>query len=120
MFALYREQPRETLCQKIGTMIVCTPIVISVPGTAGYVLDQEAKTGNYAIDKMHEYQAKHPNSTHDQQYNVYQNCYRSHANSSIMGRSLTNWGIMKPKASESIIPDYKSDFRNSFSDLDKK
>jgi hypothetical protein len=42
-------------------MIVCTPIVVSVPATAGYVLDQKAKTGNYAIDKMHEYQAKHPN-----------------------------------------------------------
>lgn len=105
---------------KIGTMIVCTPIVVSVSTAAGYVLDQEAKTGNYAIDKMHEYQAKHPNSTHDQQYNVYQNSYQSHANSSIMGRSLTNWGIMKPVAPEAVIPAYRSDLRNSFSGLDKK
>lgn len=110
----------KTLCQRIGTMIVCTPIIVSVPGIAGYVLDQEAKTGNYAIEKMHEYQAKHSNSTHDQQYNVYKICYQSHANSSIMGRSLTNWGVMKPGAPEVVIPDYKSDLKNSLSGLDKK
>ena len=112
--------PGKTLCQKIGTMIVCTPIIVSVPATAGYVFDYEAKTGNYAIDKMHEYQAKHPNSTHDQQYNVYHNRYKSHANSSLMGRTLTNVGIMKPGAPEAVIPNYRSDLRNSFSGLDKK
>jgi hypothetical protein len=64
--------PGKLLCERVGTLIVCTPIVVSVPATAGYVLDKESQTGNYAIGKMHEYQAKHPNSTHDQQYKVYQ------------------------------------------------
>jgi len=84
------------------------------------VLEKEAQTGNYAINKMHEYQAKHPNSTHGQQYKVYQNSYKSHANSSLIERGLSRWGVMNPGVSEVVIPDYKSDLKNSLSSLDKK
>lgn len=112
--------PGKLLCEKIGTMIVCTPIVVSVPATAGYALDKESQTGNYAINKMHEYQANHPNSTHDQQYKVYQDSYKSHANSSLIGRGLTRWGVMSPGVPELVIPDYKSDLNNTLSSLDKK
>ena len=112
--------PGKLLCEKVGTLIVCTPIVVSIPATAGYALDKESQTGNYAINKMHEYQAKHPNSTHDQQYKVYQNSYKSHANSSFIGRGLTRWGVMNPGVPEVVIPDYKSDLKNSLTNLDKK
>lgn len=112
--------PGKRLCNNIGPLVVCTPIVVSVPAIGGYTLDQEAKTGQYAIEKMHEYQAKHPNSTHDQQYKVFKNSYQSHANSSLVGRTLGRWGIMIPGAPEAVIPDYRSDLKNSVSGLDKK
>jgi len=112
--------PGKLLCEKVGTLIVCTPIVVSIPATAGYALDKESQTGNYAINKLHEYQAKHPNSTHDQQYKVYQDFYKSHANSSLIGRGLTRWGVMSPGVPEVVIPDYKSDLNNTLSSLDKK
>ena len=112
--------PGKLLCEKVGAIIVCTPIVVSIPATAGYVLDKESQTGNYAINKMQDYQAKHPNSTHDQQYEVYQNSYKLHANSSLIGRSLTKWGVMRPGAPEAVIPGYKSDLQNALSGLDKK
>lgn len=113
--------PGKVLCQKIGTAIVCTPIVISLPATAAFVLDHEAKTANYAMERMNNYRDKHPDSTDDQQYGVYQHAYQSHGNSSILGRSLTNYGIMKPGAPEAVIPGYTSDLKNSYSDLlDKK
>ena len=112
--------PGKLLCEKVGLLVVCSPIVVSIPATGGYVLEKEAQTGNYAINKMHEYQANHPNSTHDQQYKVYQNSYKSHANSSLIGRGLSRWGVMNPGVPEVVIPDYKSDLKNSLSSLDKK
>jgi hypothetical protein len=41
--------PGKTLCQKVDTVFICTPIVISVPATAGFVLDKKAQTANYAL-----------------------------------------------------------------------
>ena len=110
----------KALCEKVGGVIVCTPIVVSLPAIAGYALEQESQTGKYAINKMHEFQAKHPNSTHDQQYKVYKDHYTSHGNCSMVGRGLTQWGIMSPGAPESIIPNYKSDLNNSLSNLPKR
>ena len=112
--------PGKLLCEKVGTMIVCTPIVVSVPALAGYALDKESQTGNYAINKMHEYQARFPNSTHDQQYKVYSDSYKSHANSSLIGRGLTKWGVMSPGAPEAVIPDYQSDLQKQIGGLNKK
>ena len=42
-----------------------TQVIVSFPAIAGYVLDQKTKTGNYAIQQMQAYQAKHPDATHD-------------------------------------------------------
>lgn len=33
--------PGKMLCEKVGLLIVCTPIVVSIPATGGYVLDRE-------------------------------------------------------------------------------
>ena len=50
----------------------------------------------------------------------YETFYRSHANSSIIGRGLTKWGVMRPGVPEVVIPGYKSDLQNELSGLDKK
>lgn len=80
---------------KIGTAVVCTPIIVGVPAAAGFALKQEAKTANYAVGKMNEYHAKYPNATDDQQYNVYWRCYQTHAHSSVIGRSLSRTKMEK-------------------------
>jgi hypothetical protein len=41
------------LCQKVGTLIIVSTLVIDC-----YILDKESQTGNYAINKMHEYLSK--------------------------------------------------------------
>jgi hypothetical protein len=94
--------------------------VVSIPATAGYILEKEAQTGNYAINQKHDYRAKYPNSTLDQQYNEYVNAYKGHANSSMVGRGLTKWGVMTPGAPEAVIPDYKSDLQTKVDTLIKK
>ena len=58
--------------------------------------------------------------THDQQYKVYENSYKSHANSSLIGCGLTKWGIMGPGVLEYVIPNYKLDLKTALNDLYKK
>jgi hypothetical protein len=100
--------PGKILCQRVGTVIVYTPIVISVPTTAGYVLDKEAQTANYALAQINAYKIRNPNCSLNEQYGVFTEAYKSHANSSIVGRQLTNWGIMVPAAPEAVIPNYST------------
>jgi hypothetical protein len=114
------DHPGKMLCEKLGLLIVCAPIAVSIPATAGFVLEKESQTGNYAANKMQEYQAKHPNSAHDQQYKVYQDSYNLHANSTPIGCGFSRCGIMNPGVLEVLILDYKSDLKNSLSSLEKK
>ena len=74
------------LCHKVGTAIVCTPIVVSFPAIGGYALDQEAKVGQYAVLEMHKHKAQYPNATHDQMYRVYSDSYHSYTNGTRVGR----------------------------------
>ena len=65
-------------------MVVCTPIVISVPAAAGYELGKKAQTATYAIEQMQDHAKRYPNSTPIEQYQVYTKSYDFHANSSII------------------------------------
>ena len=111
--------PGKSLCKKVGTMIVCTPIVVSVPAIGGYVLDKEAKTANYAIASMESYRESNSHSTNAQQYQRYCNSYKAHANSSIVGRQLTKLGVMEPAAPEAIIPNYNTGLAASLNSTKK-
>ena len=54
------------LCEKIGTVIVCTSIVRSFLAIGRLCIDQEeAKVGQYAVSEMHKYKAQYPNAIHD-------------------------------------------------------
>jgi hypothetical protein len=109
--------PGKTTVTKIGTLILYTPLLASIPATAGYAVDRECQTGNYAVTRMHEYQFKNPEATHDSMYKVYRDCYTSHANSTLVGRCLTVWGVMSPAAPEAVIRGYKSDLHDAVTDL---
>ena len=95
------------------------PLGMGIPAFGGYALNVEAQTGNYAIEKMHDFQAKHPKSTHTQQYAVYSKYYLAHANSSIAGRGLTKWGVMVPGAPEAVIPDFKTQLQDALNKSNK-
>jgi hypothetical protein len=112
--------PGAAASHKIGTYLVWAPVTLSVPAGIGYAFEKEVQTGNHAIGRMHDFQATHPDSTHNEQYRVYKACYTSHGNSSMVGRGLTKSGFMSPAAPESIIPSYKSELRDALSDLEKK
>lgn len=108
------------LSSRLGPMVILSPIVACVPAAGGLAMEKECQTGNYAITKMHEFQSKHPDSTHNEQYKVYRSTYESHANSSMIGRVLTSAGFMKPVSPTAIIPEYKSELSKSFDALNKK
>jgi hypothetical protein len=111
--------PGKKLCEKVGTMIVCTPIVVSVPAIAGYVLDKEAQTGNHAFSAMESFRNANPGSSQAEQYEVYSKSYKSHANNSIVGRQLTKAGVMEPAAPEAIIPNYNTGLAASLNNIKK-
>jgi len=82
------------ICDKVSAVIVGTPIVISVPALGGCALCKESQTANCANEQMQNYQSRCPNSTMAEQYKVYTELYKLHANSSIIGRQLTKFGVM--------------------------
>ena len=106
--------------QRLGAHVLIPLVTGALPAGALFMLSQESATGNYAAGQMYEHQVKHPNSTQDEQYNTYQKCYKLHANSSMTGRLLTYWGVLRPAAPEVIIPDYKSNLEIALKGLDKK
>ena len=110
----------QRVCNQMGTFIVCTPIVVSIPGLAGFALNEGGKTGQFAYSKMDDYKTKFPNSTHDQQYKIYTDAYKGYANNSLIGRGLTKLGFMVPAAPGAIIPEYKSDLSTRLDGLNKK
>ena len=112
-------KPGRLLCQRVGAAIVCTPIVVSVPAMGGYALEKESQTANYAIGRMESYTDSNPNCTNAQQYKVYCNSYKAHANSSIVGRQLTSIGVMQPAAPEAIIPNYNTGLADSLKEIEK-
>jgi hypothetical protein len=108
------------LPSSLGPLVMLSPLVAFVPAAAGLAVEKESQTGNYAINKMHEFQSKHPGSTHNEQYKVYRSTYESHGNSSLVGRGLTSAGFMKPASPTVVIPEYKSELSKSFDALNKK
>lgn len=85
---------------RVGVIGVLAPLWLLPHNIFFYLSAQEAKTGQYAIEKMHEYELNHPESTPDQRYKVYEDSYYGYAN---------RFNFFKPAAPESIIPNYKSD-----------
>lgn len=52
------------MSEQIEKAIICAPIAISIPATAGFALEKkESQTASYAASKTHGFQLKHFSST---------------------------------------------------------
>jgi hypothetical protein len=95
--------PGKQIFTKIGNFIIRTPLAISAPAAVMFVLEKEAETGHYACEKLLTYREKCPNLTVSEEHKHFSKAYYTHANSTVIGRSLVKLGIMSPPPIETFI-----------------
>ena len=105
--------------ERMGKLVAASPVLAGIPATIGYGINTEAKTGNYAVERMHEFASQNPTASDDQRYKVYTKSYKEFGNSSFAGRSLTKCGVLQPGAPEAVIDGYKVDLKNELDKLEK-
>lgn len=105
-----------TTASKAGPFVVMAPVAVSLPATGIYVVETDAKIGNYAYDQLQQQKLRTPEISFKQQYDKYVEIYNGYANSSIAGRTLLKMNLIGPAAPEAIIPNFNTGLEKRLSD----